>query len=224
MTSSNGNISALLAICVGNSTVPGKFPAQRPVTRSFDIFFHLRLNKQLNKQSRDWWFQAPSHQLWRHSNVYYSSCNWRMSQDLLLTQIGNWLTLVTSPSHVYLPFKIQSFYHFLPLYHDNGIFQSAHWHSFLFCAHHCNVIIYWYRQGYIHFFRPFANLYDGLIILIVFLDVLCGILCGVYCCISPYLPNESIDLIVCFWPDSTFFLIMNITSGNYVTNFEFISG
>ena len=38
MTSSNGNISALLAICAGNSPVPGEFPAQRPVTRSFDVY------------------------------------------------------------------------------------------------------------------------------------------------------------------------------------------
>ena len=36
--------SALLAICVGNSPVPGEFPTQRPVTRSFDVFFDLRLN------------------------------------------------------------------------------------------------------------------------------------------------------------------------------------
>ena len=31
--------SALLAICVGNSTVTGEFPAKRPVTQSFDVFF-----------------------------------------------------------------------------------------------------------------------------------------------------------------------------------------
>ena len=43
MTSSNRNISALLAICTGNSPVTGEFPAQRPVTRSFDVFFDLRL-------------------------------------------------------------------------------------------------------------------------------------------------------------------------------------
>ena len=43
--------SALLAICAGNSPVPGEFPAQRPVTRSFDVFVHLRLNKRLSKQS-----------------------------------------------------------------------------------------------------------------------------------------------------------------------------
>ena len=30
---------ALLAICAGNSPVSGEFPAQRPVTRSFDVFF-----------------------------------------------------------------------------------------------------------------------------------------------------------------------------------------
>ena len=43
--------SALLAICAGNSPVTGKFPTLRPVTRSFDVFFDLRLNKQLSKQS-----------------------------------------------------------------------------------------------------------------------------------------------------------------------------
>ena len=46
--------SALLAICAGNSPVTGEFPAQRPVTRSFDVFFDLRPNKQLNKQSWGW--------------------------------------------------------------------------------------------------------------------------------------------------------------------------
>ena len=41
--------SALLAICAGNSPVPGEFSAQRPVTQGFDIFFDLRLNKRLGK-------------------------------------------------------------------------------------------------------------------------------------------------------------------------------
>ena len=35
--------SAFLAIRAGNSPVTGEFPAQRPVTRSFDVFFDLRL-------------------------------------------------------------------------------------------------------------------------------------------------------------------------------------
>ena len=46
--------SALLAICARNSPVTGEFPAQRPVTRSFDVIFDLRLNKRLSKQSRGW--------------------------------------------------------------------------------------------------------------------------------------------------------------------------
>ena len=40
--------SVLLAICAGNSLVTGEFPA---MTRSFDIFFDLRLNNRLSKQS-----------------------------------------------------------------------------------------------------------------------------------------------------------------------------
>ena len=35
--------SALLAISAGNPPVPGEFPAQRPVTRRFGVFFDLRL-------------------------------------------------------------------------------------------------------------------------------------------------------------------------------------
>ena len=60
--------SALLAICAGNSPVPGEFPTQRPVTQSFDVFFDLRLNKWLSKQWWGWWFETPSYPLWRHCN------------------------------------------------------------------------------------------------------------------------------------------------------------
>ena len=42
--------SALLAICAGNSLVTGEFPAQRPVTWNFEVFFDPHLNKQLSKQ------------------------------------------------------------------------------------------------------------------------------------------------------------------------------
>ena len=60
--------SALLAICAGNSPVPGEFPVQRPVTRSFDVFFDLHSNKRVSKQSSGWWFETPSRPLWRHCN------------------------------------------------------------------------------------------------------------------------------------------------------------
>ena len=42
---------ALLALCAGNSPVTGEFPTQRPVTRSFGVFYDLGLNKWLSKQS-----------------------------------------------------------------------------------------------------------------------------------------------------------------------------
>ena len=54
LTSVNGRNrcrSALLVICAGNSPVPGEFPAQRPVTRGFDVFSDLRPNKWFSKQS-----------------------------------------------------------------------------------------------------------------------------------------------------------------------------
>ena len=65
--------SVLLAICVGNSLVTGEFSAQRPVTRSFDVFFDLRLNKQLRKQSWGWRFETTSRPLWHDSNSYLVS-------------------------------------------------------------------------------------------------------------------------------------------------------
>ena len=51
----------------------GEFPAQRPVTRSFDVFFDLLLNKRLSKQSWGWWFETLSRSLWRHRNEVYIS-------------------------------------------------------------------------------------------------------------------------------------------------------
>ena len=64
MTSSNGNIFRVTGpLC-------GEFPTQRPVTRSFDVFFDLRLNKRWSKQPRGWWFETLSRSLWRHRNAH----------------------------------------------------------------------------------------------------------------------------------------------------------
>ena len=63
------SFSALLALCAGNSPVTGEFPTQRPVMRSFDVFFDLRLNKRLSKQSWGWWSETSSSSLWRHCNT-----------------------------------------------------------------------------------------------------------------------------------------------------------
>ena len=66
MTSWNGNIFRVTGLLCGKFT--GEFPPQRPVTRSFDVFFDLRLNQQLSKQWRRREFETPSRPLWRHWN------------------------------------------------------------------------------------------------------------------------------------------------------------
>ena len=63
--------SALLAIYLGDSPASDEFPTQRPMTRSFDVFFDLCLNKRLRKQSWGWWFETPSRPLWRHCNGFW---------------------------------------------------------------------------------------------------------------------------------------------------------
>ena len=60
----------------GEFTGPGEFPTQRPVTRSFDVFFDLRLNKRLSKQTWGWWFETLSWSLWRHCNVLLALYAW----------------------------------------------------------------------------------------------------------------------------------------------------
>ena len=84
--------SALLAICAGKSPVTGEFPAQRPVTRSFDVFFDLRLNNDLRRHCHItimvWWglascvliisdwesYRAPSVS---HSTDIFKGCSTR---------------------------------------------------------------------------------------------------------------------------------------------------
>ena len=70
MTSSNGNIFRVTGPLCGKFTGPGEFPTQRPVTRSFDVLFDLRLNKRLSKQPWGWWFETLSWSLWHHCNEY----------------------------------------------------------------------------------------------------------------------------------------------------------
>ena len=57
-----------MALYAGNSPVTGEFPAQRPVTWSFNVFFNLRLDKRLSKQLRGWSFKKPTRLLWRLCN------------------------------------------------------------------------------------------------------------------------------------------------------------
>ena len=84
--------STLLALCVGNSPVPSEFPAQRTVTRSFHVFFDLRLNKSLSKQSWSWWFETLS----RYDVTVTITI---IAVDYYL--IFNWHCLVNPLLHVY---------------------------------------------------------------------------------------------------------------------------
>ena len=61
MTSSKRNIFRVTGPLWGES---GGFLSQRPMTRSFDVFFYLRLSKQSKRR----WFETPSRSLWRHCN------------------------------------------------------------------------------------------------------------------------------------------------------------
>ena len=63
---------------------PGEFPSQRPMTRSFDVFFDLRLNKRLSKQLWSWWFETLSSPLWRHSNGVKISLSTKESNQIHL--------------------------------------------------------------------------------------------------------------------------------------------
>ena len=85
--------SALLALCEGNPPFTGGFPSQKPVTRSFDVFFDLYLNKRLSKYSRRRWFETPLRSLWRHCNDYIS-LNLR---PFLTCRIGRWQWCILHP-------------------------------------------------------------------------------------------------------------------------------
>ena len=79
--------------------------AQWPVTRSFDIFFYLHLNKRLSKQTWGWWSDMPSRSLWRHCNVqriasyFLSKFQWKLSPYIQLTISHHWLDAYVVPIH-----------------------------------------------------------------------------------------------------------------------------
>ena len=85
MTSSNGNIFRVTGPLCGEFTGPGEFPTQRPVTRIFDVFLDLRLNKRLSKAPLGWWFKTSSWSLWRHRNDDTCQCT---AHNLLYTDIA----------------------------------------------------------------------------------------------------------------------------------------
>ena len=109
--------SALLAICAGNSLVPGEFPAQRLVTQSFDVFFYLRLNKRLSKQSWGSWFEMLWCPLLRHCNerkLHMLSNNIvKLFTDILLLFVGEICALFSVAVNLLWPSDIEPGQHWL---------------------------------------------------------------------------------------------------------------
>ena len=67
-TSSNGNIFRVTGPLCGEFTGHRWIPRTKASDAELWCFFDLRLNKRLSKQSLGWWFDTPSHPLWRHCN------------------------------------------------------------------------------------------------------------------------------------------------------------
>ena len=86
MTSSNGNFFRVTGHLCGEFTGPRWIPRTKASDASFDVFFDLRLNKRLSKQSSGWWFETLSHPLWRHCNAHPHPYP-HFSEDVLYPQL-----------------------------------------------------------------------------------------------------------------------------------------
>ena len=133
-----GTFSALLALCEGNPPVTCGFPSQRPVTRSFDVFFDLHLNKRLSKQ-----FETPSRPLWRHCNGYSTVYSrWRTyNTDSSMMIICISAKLIPLLNKYFTPIEQYVFLWILNSYQYNSCMHSKLYMSVFkstemsFCAH-----------------------------------------------------------------------------------------
>ena len=70
MAQSNGNIFRVTGHLCGEFTGHRWILRTKASDTEFDVFFDLRLNKRLSKQSSGWWFETLLRPLWRHFNDY----------------------------------------------------------------------------------------------------------------------------------------------------------
>ena len=140
MTSSNGSIFLVTGHLCGHRWIPR---IQRPVTRSFDVFFDLRLNIRLSKQSWGWWFETPSRPLWRHCSVYdvgrHHSGEYHWTFWLAECVLPDWYTIFQVSFCMW--FKLvadvifhfcRAFAHFLMIFRYNNFRVFAFWNSSVF--------------------------------------------------------------------------------------------
>ena len=134
MTSWNEKKFRVTGHLCGNSPVTGELPSQRPVTRSFDVFFDLRINKRLSKQSWGWWFGTPSRPLWRPCNDIAKcwNANYWSTRDLVRNAHFLTWSRVISNSHfrfcnniTRLAFHIEHFHASITWWHDNNDYSVA---------------------------------------------------------------------------------------------------
>ena len=119
MTSSNGNIFRVTGHLCREFTGPRWILHTK--ASDLELFFDLRLNKRLSKQSWGWWFETLSCPLWHQCNAlplfpwtdththtnrhYHSVCNNQITMMYVcLTKLGHhwfrhWLTDTSEPSH-----------------------------------------------------------------------------------------------------------------------------
>ena len=103
------------SICEGNLPVTYGSPSQGLFTRRFDIFFDLRLNKRLSKQSRRRSFVTSSHTSWRH---YYAVLWMQMSRCLYVDVFVKWIP------EKRIQWKLNGNTHFHPKYPWNIVTQK----------------------------------------------------------------------------------------------------
>ena len=81
--------SALLAICAGNSPVIGEFPAQRPVTLSFHVFFDLINDWVKNRKAGGLRRHRAHYEVIVMRKIFFVACAccrvWYLSTGLMVT-------------------------------------------------------------------------------------------------------------------------------------------
>ena len=167
MTSSRiETFSSLLALCARNSPVNGESPSQRPVTRSFDVFFDLRLNKRLSKQSRRRWFETPLRLLWRHCNVNSTPCSQTLAMGLKMRNISRpWPNISSSDgSQNTSACQISGHHcHAVSIKYGNHTFEMCHWVKMppkLVKSADRDQNIRWSGYSSIWYFRPFPHAFS----------------------------------------------------------------
>ena len=88
MTTSNGNIFRVTGHLSGEFTGHRWIPCTKTRTRSFDVFFDLRLNKRLSKQSWGQWFDSrfkiqTSFIPWKYRYSYLHHYNGHLAKHVI---------------------------------------------------------------------------------------------------------------------------------------------